>query len=408
LLEDGYSYEQPAKKYWLSTTLLKGKKMATILERAKVAIALDHPFFASILMRRELIVRRDIQTLAVDMQGQIFYNPEFVESLTVQQAVWGLCHEVFHVIGLHSVRCRGREHQKWNLAGDAYINDTLDDCKIGQRIPNCVDMPGSKDKTVEKIYDELPDPPPQGGGGGGGGGDSPGGDGLGGDILYEGAPQSEGERAAREAEMRVEVAQAAMAAKMRGKMPSNLQRFVDEIIAVKTPWYDILERWATERVKNDYTWRKPNRRFVGDNIYLPSMDDENRFGELVIVVDVSGSIGQRELNYFAGHVNRIIDQVCPTKVHVLYVDAAVNHADTYSPEDYPIVLTPHGGGGTDMRVAFDWCKRNAVEPKAVVVLTDGYTPFPESQMFPTIWAVVDSGVTAPACAGETVHFNMDD
>ena len=67
-------------------------------------------------------------------------------------------------IGQHANRVGARDRKKWNYAGDAWINDTLDDSKIGTRIPNCVNMAGSKDLTVESIYDNLPD---NGGGGGG-------------------------------------------------------------------------------------------------------------------------------------------------------------------------------------------------------------------------------------------------
>ena len=131
--------------------------MATNLDKAKTQIVLDHPFFASILLRRKLIRDDSIPTLAVDARANIYYNQSFIDGLTVPQLVWGLCHEVGHVIAQHTTRCGTRDKRKWNYAGDAWINDTLDDSKVGQRIPNTVNMPGSKNKTTEAIYDELPD-----------------------------------------------------------------------------------------------------------------------------------------------------------------------------------------------------------------------------------------------------------
>jgi predicted metal-dependent peptidase len=124
-------------------------RQVTKLDRAKAQIVMDYPFFSSILFKRGLQEDRTIPTLAVPLKGAIKYNPEFIEGLPVPQIVWGLCHEVGHVIAQHAIRRKHRDPKKWNYAGDAWINDMLDDCKVGERIPDCVDMPGSKDKTTE-------------------------------------------------------------------------------------------------------------------------------------------------------------------------------------------------------------------------------------------------------------------
>ena len=106
----------------------------TKIDKAKAQIVLDHPFFASILLKRKLTETNDVKTLAVDARGNIYYNEKFVESLTVPQLVWGLCHEIGHVIGQHALRKKHRDHSKWNYAGDAWINDMLDDANVGQRV----------------------------------------------------------------------------------------------------------------------------------------------------------------------------------------------------------------------------------------------------------------------------------
>ena len=71
------------------------------LDRAKVSVVTQYPFFASILMKRKLIEDNTIKTAAVDQRGQIYYNKEFVDKLSVDQLVFVLCHEVGHVIGQH-------------------------------------------------------------------------------------------------------------------------------------------------------------------------------------------------------------------------------------------------------------------------------------------------------------------
>jgi len=369
------------------------------LDKAKAQIVLDHPFFASILLKRKLTPRNDLPTLAVNARGDIFYNEKFIEGLTVPQVVWGLCHEIGHVVGQHALRKKHRDHQKWNYAGDAWINDMLDDCGVGQRIPNTVDMKGSKDKTTETIYDELPDQPK--GGNGQGQGDSSWDNGLGDDIMSENLTESEIKEI--EANSKVEIAQAAQAAKARGKLPGKLAEMVADILNVKTPWYDILERYMTDCVKQDQTWTKPNRRHIGAGVYLPSMATEPAMGELAIQVDVSGSISKRELDYYNGHLSRIVKQCNPTKVHVLYTDTDVQKYVEFD-QGEEIKLEFFSGGGTDMPAGFDYLNNKGIEPAVFVCLTDGYTGFGEPPSYPVVWCI-SSDVTADH--GETIHFEME-
>lgn len=377
----------------------------TKLDKAKAQIVLDFPFFASILLKKKLTADKTIPTLAVDARGNIYYNEKFIENLTVPQLVWGLCHEIGHVIGQHAVRRKTRNHKRWNYAGDAWINDMLDDANVGTRIPNTVDMKGSKDKTTETIYDELPQQ--QQGKGKGKGGQGNGGDGddwdngLGDDIMQEDLTESEMKEI--EANAKVEIAQAAQSAKARGKLPGKLAEIVASILEVKTPWYDILHRHMNEYVKQDQTWIKPNRRHIGRGVYLPSISNEPAMGELVIQVDVSGSISKRELDYYNGHLSRIVSQCNPTKVHVLYTDTEVQKYVEFD-QGQDIALEFYSGGGTDMPAGFDFCNDKGIDPCVFVCLTDGYTGFGEPPRFPVVWCISSDVVAAH---GETIHFEME-
>ena len=373
------------------------------LDKAKTQIVLDHPFFASILLKRKLTEDKTIPTLAVDARGNIYYNPEFVETLSVPQLVWGLCHEIGHVIGQHAFRKKHRDMQKWNYAGDAWINDMLDDCGVGQRIPKTVDIKGSKDKTTETIYDELPEPPPSGGKGSGKGGDGSGhfDNGLGDDIKYEDLTDSEKQEI--EASNKVDIAQAAQAAKARGKLSGKLAEIVADVINVKTPWYEILERYMTEFVKQDQSWLRPNRRHIGAGHYLPSMAREPSMGTVVVQIDVSGSISKQELDYYAGHLSRISQQCNPEKIHVIYTDTSVcKHMEFEAGEE--VKLEFYSGGGTHMPAGFDWVNEEGIEPSVFVCLTDGYTSFGDAPSFPVVWCISSN---VEASHGETIHFEME-
>jgi predicted metal-dependent peptidase len=385
-------------------------RQVTKLDKAKAALVLDHPFFASILLRRPMVARTDIPILGINQRGTIYYNPQAIEGLPVQQIVWGLAHECMHYMGQHVARLGHRNHKKWNHATDAWINDTLTAANVGQTIPGCVDIKGSKEKTCEAIYDELPDNEDKGGGGGGGSGggqeqsEGSAGDGMSEDIMQEGDPMTESEIKEQEAHTKIEIAEAAQAAKMRGKMPAALQEFVADIIESKTPWYDILERFMTGMTSADYSWARPNRRFIPSGNYLPSTGKAPTMGEIVVQVDVSGSISKQELDAYNGHLKRIVEQCRPEKTHVIYTDTQVQrHVEFEVGEE--VQLEFYSGGGTHMPAGFDWVAEKGIDPEVMVTLTDGYTGWGSAPDFPTIWCI-SSDVQAPY--GESIHFDMND
>ena len=364
----------------------------TTLDRAKVSIVTQHPFFASILMKRKLIEDNTIPTAAVDQRGQIYYNKSFVEKLSVDELVFLLCHEVGHVIGQHALRRGTRHAKKWNIAGDAWINDMLKDAGIGQQIQGCVNMPGSKDETVDVIYNKLPDMPD---------GHGPGG--TGDDLIERGSPLTSEEADRIDAETRVEIAQAAQAAKAQGKMPGGLAKIVADLIDVQTPWHDILERYMTSFTRGDYTWARPNRRFA--NCYLPSTGKTAEMGEVVIQVDVSGSISKVELDHYNGHLQRIVSQCNPSRVHVLYVDTAVAKHEVFE-QGEEVALTFYCGGGTDMEEGFNYIAKEGIKPEVFVCLTDGYTDFNEANApdYPVVWCI-SSDIRAPY--GDNIPFTLE-
>jgi predicted metal-dependent peptidase len=254
-------------------------------------------------------------------------------------------------------------------------------------------MKGSKDKTTETIYDELPE--------------DHGDNGLGEDVIYgigadgNGKPLTPDEIKEIEGQIKIEIAEAAQAAKMRGKLSGKLAEMVAGLLEVKTPWYEILEKHMTACVAQGQSWRRPNRRFVDH--YLPSVDKLPQMGELVVQVDVSGSISKTELAAYNGHLSRIIEQCRPEKVHVLYTDTEVQkHVEFDCGEE--VQLEFYSGGGTDMPAGFDFCAKQGIEPQVFVCLTDGYTGFGEDPGYPVVWCI-SSDVEAPW--GENIHFELE-
>jgi predicted metal-dependent peptidase len=137
-------------------------------------------------------------------------------------------------------------------------------------------------------------------------------------------------------------------------------------------------------------------------MYLPSTDAEPTLGTVVLGIDTSGSISNSMLQYFASHLNSILDTCKPEKVYVVYCDSAVDHVDEFTAEDLPVHLEMHGGGGTDMREVVAWAEENVDDPSVCIIFTDMYTPFPDSEpAFPLLWASVTEGYKSPV--GETIY-----
>lgn len=377
------------------------RKARALVDKARAFIVLDHPFFATIMLKRPMTERLDIPTLAVLPRGDIFYNPFFVAQQTPAQVVWAICHEILHYASGHAGRRGTREPKKWNRATDMWINDTLNDAGVGQKIEGCLDVPGSKDRTCEDIYASMPDD--DGGGKGPGNGPGNGGDGgdpMGGDL--EDGDQSPSDAAENESQRKIEVAEAAQVAKMKGKLPGILAKFAADTIESKTPWFDILERYMTDRVKTDISWARPNRRYAPD-FYLPVVDGVGAMGEVVIQVDISGSVSREEISHYNGHLKRIVEQCKPSKVHVIYTDTMVQRHDEFDrPEDVQIEF--HSGGGTHMPAGFKYVEDKGIEPEVVITLTDGYTGWDTEPPFPTVHCI-SSDQSAPY--GTNVHFEME-
>jgi predicted metal-dependent peptidase len=332
--------------------------------KAKSLLILDHPFFGTAVTKRPIKYTDAVPTAAMSATGQIYINPEFAEPLTVRQLMFLLAHEAMHYMLGHSLRRKHRDPMAWNIAADKVINDTLIDAKVGDFIDGGVTLDGARNNAAEELYDENENGEGQGAGG------------IGNDIgdpVDDGGQQLDDSQIHQlEAEAKIEAIQSAKAAKAVGKLPGSIERLIDDMVNVTTPWHEILERFMQAKVKDGYSWQRPNRRFVGRGLYLPGVDYTPRMGEIIIAIDTSGSLMQDDLNMFNGHINRILHTCLPEKVHVIYCDYSINGTDEYTPDDLPITAKLVGGGGTSFKPVFEWADNYDGDIECIVYLTDGY------------------------------------
>jgi predicted metal-dependent peptidase len=362
-------------------------KKSSKLAKAIARTVLDHPFFATLLLRMQLREDRDIQTACTDGR-QIRYNPAFIDSLSVDHIVFVLAHLVMHVAHFHPLRRNARTLGRFNKAGDYAINGILKEAGL-KLLPHALYHESFDNLAAEQIYDRLPGGSGDGEGDGGENdidqSDDPGGCGGFEDAKNEyDKPLSKAERQRQEAEMTVAIQQAAQAAKAQGKLPGSLARLVNDLVHPVLDWREILRTFIDHTSGHDYSWNHPNRRHIADGIYLPSFRC-NGLKPLVLAVDTSGSISQRELNQFQAELNDILESY-PATVNVVYCDSDISAIHTITPDEFPVELKAVGFGGTDLCPPFEWAIKNVPDAACIIYLTDLQGNSPDIDPgIPTLW-----------------------
>lgn len=422
--------------------------LARKLTRARTQLLLNQPFFGTLCLRLKL-VEGAVPTMATDGH-RIVYDPAFASSLQPEELQAVLAHEVLHCALGHHCRRGQRDPRLWNEAADLAINPLL--VANGFSLPaGALIDPTYDNLSAEEIYARLlqgnsgdansrPLQLPQAANGGSGSSPQPtqgqqpaqepslenqperqpvnaaevgtartesprpGGFGEVLDATGEDArPASEAEKSRQQHEWSIAAEQAMRSAKACGREAANLDRPLNESRRSKRDWRAILRDFVAATTPSDYRWTPPNRRYIASGLYLPSVE-RNGTGAMVIAVDTSGSIGEDELEQFAGEISTIAEEAQPEAIHVVYCDAAVQAWQEFGPSE-PIQLDPKGGGGTDFRPAFQWVRENQIEPACLVYLTDLCChSYPEPPEYPVLW-VTDSRRAAPF--GETVQISLD-
>lgn len=357
------------------------------LTKVKTKFLISQPFFGILACSAKWEENNTIPTMATDGRD-IFYNKEFVDSMTNEEALFVCAHEVMHCALMHLDRIDERDQLKWNIATDICINQVLTDDGIGAMPNGGIFNPTlykEGNGTAEAIYNILPtdeDGKPKLGAAEGfkqadpnkptpGAGQNPSGSF---DNLVPGEALSDLEKAEMKAEMQVKVAQAAAAAKVAGKLSGNLRRYVDELLTPKVPWEQVLRDFVTARIENELDFSRPNRRFAWQmeqtGIIRPTLNGD-AIGPIAVAVDCSGSIDQKQLSEFAAEINAIHEDCKPEMLHVIYFDSQVSHYDAYEPDD-EVQIEAHGGGGTAFSPIWDFIEEEGIDPVACCVLTDLY------------------------------------
>ncbi|MFD0265038.1 VWA-like domain-containing protein [Streptomyces sp. NPDC127106] len=356
---------------------------------ARLQAVRARPYLATALFALHTVESRRVPTMAVDRHWRCYVSPAFVDRTPVEELAGVWVHEVSHLLRDHHGRGdrvakeRGLtgpgDRLRMNIAADFEINDDVfgdglarpagaadpksldldeghlmeDYLRWFQLGPHTEDLAwldcGSGADGLERAWDLGPD----------------GADGLG---THE------------QDAVRFRVAQGITG--RPGNAPQGWQRWAEEVFHPPQPWRELLGAAVRSAASaagagDDYTYGRPARRSAAlPGAVLPSL--LRRPPRVSVVIDTSGSVSDAELGSALLEVAAISRAVGGRRdlVTVVPCDAAARIAHPLCrAEGIPLV----GGGGTDLRTGFARALRARPRPDVVVVLTDGQTPWPDTQ-----------------------------
>ncbi len=394
------------------------KAIETKLAAARTRLILEKPFLGALVLRLPMSAASAewCPTTATDARA-FYYNPAYIDSLSLDQTQFMLAHEALHCALSHFARRQHRVKHKWDLACDHAINPLLVD--DGLKPPsNALIKPAYKGMTAEEIYPliedgdtsetldkhaydrenqnrgsgsdmserdleraEMPQQEPR---------DSDSGgristrrdEGAGGEPQ----PLTPAEQETLAVQWQQRMAGAAQQAMQAGKLGGELKRMIDHLLQPQLPWRMLLARYMSAVARDDYSYMRPSRR-EGDFI-LPSLRSQQM--DLVVAVDTSGSIKDSEIEEFVCEIDALKGQV-RARVTLLPCDAALCEGAPFRFEPWEQFSCPErikGGGGTSFVPVFQWVGREGLQPDLLVYFTDADGQFPDREPpYPVIWLV---------------------
>jgi predicted metal-dependent peptidase len=427
------------------TDTMEDKRAKNRLLRARADMVLNHPFFASLAMRLTLKEDRGCRTAWTD--GRVFgYNPDYINILPREKLVGLSAHTVMHPACNHHLRRKDKDTAAWNKACDYVINPILlaaglvlpdgflwDEAYVGktaeQVYSRLIEGQGQEDSTdgqsnevdpsaqkesrddeqkeeekqspavddPEDGVEKEPDPDED---------TDPGGTG---EVRDGTAPKTKTflEQDDPDTDWDQALIQAASNARSMGKLPKGVEILVKERFSPTLPWSSLLSRFIQQSARHDYTWTRPNRRYIHQDLYFPSLVSD-QLPQIVVAVDTSGSIKPFELERFSAELQAILS-MNPSLIHLVYADMAITGYEVIYPQGLDLSFEPKGGGGTDFSVVFNFVETQGIAPLCLLFFTDmeckrfaSFTP-----AYPVLWIRIGNGGFTPPF-GEVIDMLPDD
>jgi len=351
-------------------------------DRAKTQLLLKNPFFGSLLLQCKHIWTKEVPTAATDGRDLLF-NPDFVNTISEVELQGVIVHELLHKIFLHAIRRKAKQEyidngMRFNVAADYAINPIV--IESGFTLPSdCLIDDKYKDMMAEEIYPLLPeDVEPS----------------MADLINGPAGDLTQQEQTELEREVSVQVGAAAITDKNWGNLPGAIKNLIDKIGEQKVDWRAALSEFIQTTIHgdDDITFKRPNRRMLAHDLYLPSTEGVV-IPPISIMFDTSGSIYSypEVVSQFVAEIKSIVDHLQPECTHLICNDTKVQSHEPIMPGE-ELVVELEGGGGTDFKEAFEFIQDLEYTPVMNIVFTDLYFDFSNLvPTIPTLWVTYGDG-----------------
>ncbi len=401
------------------------KELAKRLLLARMRLLCNYGFYGLLLMHMSYALSEEIDTAATDA-NKIYFNPRFLSSLSDSELDFVLMHEVLHVALKHCFREENRDPEVFNVACDIVVNSTILESKGGDLSsislrgygPLMHKTPNGKEGrefTAEQVYALLLACPKAKGEPGKNGGKTKG---RGkGNEQKNFDDHSKWKAVQKDKKLKdtwdkrlLDAAEAISFRETPGNMPAFASRLLKELKNPQTDWRTLLNDFVQEEIC-DYSFSPPDRRFSDSPFLLPDFNETDyEVSDVLFMIDTSGSMSDSMIAQAYSEVKGAIDQFGGKLEGWLgFFDAAIIPPTPFSNEEELKIIKPFGGGGTSFHVIFDYVRKMEKKPSSIIILTDGYAPFPKealSEGIPVLWLINNEDVTPPW--GKVARIRIDD
>jgi len=383
----------------LSNDMIRMYTNRLLLSRMRILI--NHGFYGLLLMHMKYGIDEKTPTAYTDGK-RIVFGTDFLNQLSDDELDFVMMHEILHVVLQHCIRGKEFESSRFNIACDIVVNSNiLHENKMqaasitlknyGESMHLTPKGDEGYDYTAEEVYQMLPNKniPSM--------------------VLWDDHAQwGEGEDDTILEELWVkrfedacETIQIREGSNSRGTLPKFAQRMLEELKKSQIDWRIILNEFVQEEVV-DYSFSPPDRRFDESPFFLPDFNGkEDMVEDILFMIDTSGSMSDEMITVAYSEVKGAIDQFDgKLKGWLGFFDAVVVEPIPFESIEEFLVIRPAGGGGTSFHIIFEYVRRHMQDkpPASIIVLTDGYAPFPKESNamgIPVLWLLNNDEVEPP-------------
>ena len=375
------------------------REVRETLITARVGMLLKASFFGNLSTRLKLVNADEWCSTAATDGRNFYYNTRFIKMLKPREVEFLFGHEILHCIYDHFGRRGNRDPQLWNIAADYCNNADLKRHKVGEFITSvpCLYDIKYEGMSAEEVYDDLYENAEK----------------INVDELinrllddHMDADGDEGEEREGKGkngppalsdeerqQIRNEIKEAMLSAAQTcdaGNLPSGVKRLLQELTEPKMDWRELLRMQLESTIKSDYTWLRSSRKGWHVDAVMPGMKTTDAI-DIAVMIDMSGSISDEQGRDFVSEIKGIMETFEDYRMYVGSFDTEVYNVKEYTSDnleditDYDLA----GGGGTDFECIFNYLKACEMEPKKLVVFTDGYPcgSWGDENYCDTVWVI---------------------